>query len=240
MTALSTLPLAAAEGSVPAPAAAPPACPVCAAATPEAMLSIEGRNYWRCTQCAARFLDPRQHPSREAEFAEYQKHRNTVDDPGYRRFLRKLADPLLVRLAPGACGLDFGCGPAAALAALLREAGHTMAVYDPFFCPDPGPLQHEYDFVTCTEAAEHFHRPAETFAQLMERVGPGGWLAIMTCFQTDDACFANWHYRREPTHVVFYREQTLRYLANARGWSCEIPTKDVALLRRPPASPPHR
>ena len=37
-------------------------------------------------------------------------------------------------------------------------------------------------------------------------VRPGGWLAVMTCFQTDDARFAGWHYRKDPTHVVFYRE----------------------------------
>ena len=222
------------EGSGSAPPGAPQACPVCLAASPEAMLSVDGRDYWRCARCAARFLDPRQHPSPEAESAEYRKHRNAVDDPGYRRFLRKLSEPLLMRLSAGARGLDYGCGPAPALAALLREAGHTVALYDPFFCPDPEPLRDEYDFVTCTEAAEHFHRPAETFALLMDRVRPGGWLGIMTCFQTDDARFAGWHYRRDPTHVVFYREQTLRHLAGARGWSCEIPVKDVALLRRPP------
>ena len=222
------------EGGEPAAPGAPQVCPVCLAASPEAMLSVDGRDYWRCARCAARFLDPRQHPARDAEFAEYRKHRNAVDDPGYRRFLRKLTDPLLMRLAPGARGLDYGCGPAPALAALLREAGHTVALYDPFFCPDPEPLRHDYDFVTCTEAAEHFHRPAQTFALLMERVRPGGWLAVMTCFQTDDARFAHWHYRRDPTHVVFYREDTLRYLAGTHGWSCEIPAKDVALLRRPP------
>jgi SAM-dependent methyltransferase len=209
------------------------ACPVCRATAPLPLLSISGRDYWRCTRCAARFLDPRQHPARDAEFAEYLKHRNDADDPAYRRFLRKLADPLLLRVAPGACGLDYGCGPVTALAALLRDAGHSVAVYDPFFHPDREPLRRAYDFVTCTEAAEHFHRPAETFAQIMQRVRPGGWLAIMTCFQTDDARFADWHYRRDPTHVVFYREQTLRYLASTHGWSCEIPAKDVALLKRP-------
>ncbi len=55
----------------------------------------------------------------------------------------------------------------------------------------------------------------------------------MTCFQTDDARFARWHYRRDPTHVVFYREETLRLLAARRGWEIDVPCKDVALLRRP-------
>jgi len=63
-------------------------------------------------------------------------------------------------------------------------------------------------------------------------VRPGGWLAVMTCFQTDDARFADWHYRRDPTHVVFYRDVTLRHIAQRRGFDCEIPVKDVALMRK--------
>lgn len=34
-----------------------------------------------------------------------------------------------------------------------------------------------------------------------------------------------------PTHVVFYRPATLHRIAEDRGWTCEIPEKDVALLR---------
>ena len=142
-------------------------------------------------------------------------------------------DPLLARLAVPSRGLDYGCGPRPALAAMLEEAGHAVALYDPFFQPEPAPLGQRYDFVTCTEAAEHFHRPAATFEQIMGLVRPGGWLALMTCFQTDDARFANWHYRRDPTHVVFYRETTLRHLAAAHGWSCTVPAKDVALMQAP-------
>ncbi len=209
------------------------ACPLCRAPGSKLFLSVEGRDYRRCETCAVRFLDRRQLPLRETEYAHYLLHENQPDDPGHRRFLSKLAVPLLARLPPASRGLDFGCGPAPALVAMLREAGHEMALYDPFFHPDPEPLSRAHDFVTCTETAEHFHRPAEEFARLMSLVRPGGWLAIMTCFQTDDARFQDWHYRRDPTHVVFYREETLRHLAAARGWPCGVPCKDVALMQRP-------
>lgn len=210
-------------------------CPVCGTAQTEPFLSVEGRDYWRCHTCAARFLAPAQRPSRGDEYAHYLHHENSSDDPRYRRFLSKLADPLLERLAPGSHGLDYGCGPGPALAAMLREAGHRVALYDPFFAPDLAPLGTSYDFVTCTEVVEHFHTPRAEFARLRELVRPSGWLALMTCFQTDDARFARWHYRTEPTHVVFYREVTLRYLARDWGWRCEVPVKDVALMQRPPA-----
>ena len=108
-----------------------------------------------------------------------------------------------------------------------------MALYDPFFQPDRAVLSRTYDFVTCTEVVEHFYNPADRFYELDSLLRPGGWLGVMTCFQTDDARFANWHYRRDPTHVIFYREATFWAIAAARGWHCEIPVKDVALMQKP-------
>ena len=207
-------------------------CPVCAHPA-GAFLVADGASYYRCGACQARFLDPARRLARAAEYAHYLHHENDVDDPGYRRFLSKLADPLLARLRPRSCGLDYGCGPGPALAAMLGEAGHEMDLYDPFFAPEPSVLQRTYDFVTCTETAEHFHEPAREFERLRALVRPGGWLAIMTCFQTDDARFAGWHYRKDPTHVVFYRRETFGYLADKWSWQLDIPVKDVALLRKP-------
>jgi SAM-dependent methyltransferase len=209
-------------------------CPVCRAAKPVPFANVDGRAYWACETCQARFLEPEQHPSPEDELARYRQHRNCVDDPRYRRFLSNLAVPLLERLAPGLRGLDYGCGPGPALAAMLEEAGHDMALYDPYFHPDPAALERTYDFITCSETAEHFHRPAEEFERLGAMLRPGGWLGLMTCFQTDDARFAGWHYRKDPTHVVFYREATMHTIAARHGWVCEIPAKDIALMHKAP------
>ncbi len=172
-------------------------------------------------------------PTREQERRYYLTHQNDVDDAGYRAFLAKLADPLSARLEPGQRGLDYGCGPGPALAAMLREAGHRMVLYDPLFRPDGAALEATYDFITCTETAEHFPHPADELDRLCRLLRPGGILAFLTCFQTDDARFEGWHYRRDPTHVVFYRAHTMRRLARDRGFPCEIPRKDVALMRKP-------
>ena len=213
----------------------PARCPVCRAAQVSAFGLFDGKRYWRCDACGARGTTPADYPDAATERAEYDRHENDVDDPGYRRFLDRLAAPLLSRLAPGSKGLDYGCGPGPALAAMLREAGHDMALFDPIYAPDPAPLSDTYDFITCSEVAEHFHRPAEEFDRLGAMLRPGGVLAVMTCFQTDDSRFAGWHYRKDPTHVVFYRAGTFAVIAAARGWSCEIPRKDVALMRVPRA-----
>src|SRR5690606_24896975 len=104
----------------------------------------------------------------------YQTHQNALDDPGYRQHLSHLTTPLLPRLTPGSHGLDYGCGPGPALAAMLGEAGHTMALYDPLFHNDASVLESCYDFITCSEVAEHFHDPAAEFRRLNGLLKPGG------------------------------------------------------------------
>lgn len=210
-----------------------PGCPVCLEQGSRCFALTGSRTYWRCRCCEATFLDPADLPDRSVEEAEYRLHVNDVDDPGYRRFLARLAEPLLAVLLPGSEGLDFGCGPGPALAAMLREAGHSVALYDPLFFDDPPSLERRYDFVCCSEVVEHFHRPATAFAQLDGLLRPGAWLGVMTRFLGDGVDFERWHYRRDPTHVVFYREQTFRVLAQRRGWACAFPSPDVALMRKP-------
>tara|TARA_B100000795_G_C22730920_1_gene411345 strand:+ start:404 stop:1066 length:663 start_codon:yes stop_codon:yes gene_type:complete len=202
-------------------------------------LRVSDKDYWRCGVCATTYLDASHYLTAEEEGARYALHENNPDDPGYRKFLSKLVDPLLDRLPPGSVGLDFGCGPlfgdcdAPAVAAMLREAGHSVSLFDPNFAPDRTALARTYDFITATEVVEHLHCPADEFDRLDGLLRPGGLLAVMTGFQTNDAEFGKWHYRRDPTHVVFFREETFRLVAERRGWTCEFPAKDVALMRKP-------
>ncbi|WP_051146558.1 class I SAM-dependent methyltransferase [Marinobacter daepoensis] len=208
-------------------------CPVCETGMLGPFRQVGPQRYLRCGLCQATVLAAGCRLTEPQERAVYELHDNQAEDPGYRRFLSKLAEPLIARVPVGAEGLDFGCGPGPALARMLEEAGLSVSLYDPFFYPNSGVLDAQYDFVTCTEVVEHLFRPAEVFRQLDALLRPGGWLAVMTCFQTDDARFDNWHYRRDPTHVVFYREQTFRWLAAEHGWQLEIPAKDVVLARKP-------
>ncbi|MGV8893467.1 MAG: class I SAM-dependent methyltransferase [Burkholderiaceae bacterium] len=207
-------------------------CPVCEGITCRFFMIVEARTYLRCDDCLATFLQPSQLPLAGVELERYRQHRNDPGDNGYRQFLDQLTTPLLQRLPPAQRGLDYGCGPGPVLAAMLREAGHAVALFDPFFVPDQEVLAHGYDFITCTEVIEHFHRPADEFRKFDALLKPGGWLALMTTFQKDDAGFAQWYYRRDFTHVVFYRETTLRHLARHYGWSCEFPCANVALLQK--------
>lgn len=208
-------------------------CSVCHKSPLTEFARVGTRLYRRCDHCGATLMDPENWLSPKEERDVYRLHDNAVDDDGYRRFLGKLAKPLLELLTPGSKGLDFGCGPGPALAAMLEEQGMNVARYDPAFFPDDSVFGQQWDFITSTEVIEHLRDPLGVFHQLDTMLRPGGVLGVMTCFQTDDSRFANWHYRRDPTHIVFYREQTLQWLADHLEWSLAIPRKDVAIFRKP-------
>lgn len=208
------------------------ACPLCRRGHTQLYHQDSKRNYYQCQQCALVFVEPCSLPKPDEEKALYECHENHVDDPGYRKFLNKLVAPLMERIQPASQGLDFGCGPGPALAAMLGEAGHRMAVYDPFFADSPEVLDQTYDFVTCTEAIEHFHVPAKEWQLLLSMVKPGGYLGIMTKLVLDAERFASWHYKLDPTHVSFFSRATFEFLAQRDGLMLEFVADDALLLRK--------
>jgi SAM-dependent methyltransferase len=169
----------------------------------------------------------------DAERARYEAHHNDPSDPRYRAFLGRLLAPLVARLAAGAEGLDYGAGPGPTLSLMLAEAGFATSVYDPFFAPDRTVLDRSYDFITCTETAEHFYAPAEEFDRLDRLLRPGGWLAIMTEMRDDDRPFGSWWYVRDATHVCFYHPATMDCIAAKYGWHIERPYRTVTLFQKP-------
>lgn len=165
----------------------------------------------------------------------YGEHQNDDADERYATFLRRLADPLQERLIPGAHGLDFGCGPTPTLGRLMTEAGLPCVSYDPLFRPDESLLDRCYRFVACSEVVEHLHTPADTFAAFRRLLARGGTLGVMTRFHGVEAPFDTWWYRRDPTHVCFYAENTMRWIARRYGWIVAFPRPHVAIFDVPAA-----
>jgi len=207
-------------------------CPVCLSSDTSPYMEAEGVLYFSCLHCLAIFTDPNDLPTQEEEQARYLLHQNNPDDPGYRRFLEKLALPVAARLTVPSKGLDYGCGPTPLLARIMEEHGHTMAVYDPYFARNPAVLSDTYDFITCSEAAEHFYKPAEEFARLAGMLRPGGILGVMTSLWDESIDFATWYYRKDPTHVVFYHRQSFMTLAEQLHLNCSFPAKNIILLQK--------
>jgi len=195
-------------------------------------LDIHSGRYGNCPDCDLIFQSPGELPDSLSEFALYHTHHNEADDAGYRAFLAQLADPLMACLAPDARGMDYGAGPGPVLARLFAEAGFPTAVYDPFFHPDARVLEDSYDFAVCTEAAEHFHRPARDFARLAALLSPGGWLGVMTELHCGPKTFADWWYHKDATHVSFYSRETIHWIARHFGFRVLQVESRVVILQR--------
>lgn len=212
-------------------------CPLCGSTGSAPYHRDARRDYRCCPTCALVFVPAHQRLAPGEEKAVYDRHENSPDDPGYRRFLSRLFDPLHRRLPPGARGLDFGAGPGPTLSVMFEEAGHPMAIYDPFYAPDRTVLEARYDFITATEVVEHLFDPGEELARLADRLVPGGWLGLMTKRVRCREAFAGWHYILDPTHVCFFSEASFHWLAERLGMRVLFPAADVVLLQKPVAGP---
>lgn len=208
-------------------------CPLCQHSSASLFYTDARREYWRCDRCALVFVPPRYYLTPELEKAEYDKHENIVDDPGYRRFLGHLADPLLAMMPPACQVLEFGCGPGPALAAMLREAGHDVALYDAFYYPDRSVLEsNRYDVLTATEVIEHLHHPAREIAAWLDYLKPHGLLGIMTKTVINAERFAKWHYKNDQTHICFYCPETFDYIASEYSLKWQALADDAFLFSR--------
>lgn len=197
------------------------ACPLCRSNAARRWLRADAREYFHCPVCRLVFVPPAFWPAPDEEKARYERHRNAAGDENYAAFLKQLSAPLARRAPQGARGLDFGAGPASGgdpvLCRILRDAGLAPTPFDPFFFPDmpDGP----FGFIAASETFEHFRRPAREIGKIHELLEPGGLLGVMTAFWEEALFRNNWHYRRDFTHLCFYRLETFRWIEERFGFS---------------------
>ncbi len=150
-------------------------------------------------------------PKEEWDF--YLGHNNDVHDPRYQNFVRPLVE--LISSKQQSCheGLDFGAGSGPVISHMLGELGFKMHLYDPFFHPDESVLQTQYRFIVACEVIEHFHNPKTAFRQLLGLLEPSGTLYCRTTLIPVHIGFEKWHYKNDATHVFFYHEETIAWIA---------------------------
>lgn len=191
------------------------------------------RTYFQCQKCEIVYLDPEFHLSPVKEKAVYDCHNNSPENDGYVRFLKRLADPLSLKLSKHSSGLDFGCGPGPTMQSILADKGFNVCNYDPFYFPDRNLLKNKYDFVTCTEVIEHFYNPYKEFLRINRLLKKkGSYLGLMTQLLPEGMNFKDWWYLRDPTHVVIYSERTFMWISKWMGWKIEIPENGVVIYAK--------
>ena len=152
---------------------------------------------------------------------------------GLVRPLDRLQNRLLRSLTLGTTvAVDFGSGPGPALSVMFEEIGHAMELFDMFYAPDTKPLQQQYDFVTASEVVEHLHHPRRELDMLWSCLKSAGWLGIMTKRVIDREAFSRWHYKNDPTHVLFFSIETFRWLADHWGARLSVHADDVVLFEK--------
>ncbi len=198
----------------------PPKCPLCDdTAQPFFEDPKTWYIYWHCQNCDLHYLDPAQHLTIEKEYARYLLHQNSRGDLGYTKFLQSFLDWMQPELKFGERGLDFGSGPEPVLSEMLTERGFAMEKYDLFFAKNEDVFKMSFDFVVMSEVIEHLKSPRTELERLMTLLGRGGRLFVMTNLFDDNQSFADWSYRRDPTHIAFYSKHTLEWISRTLGFN---------------------
>ena len=211
-------------------------CPLCESESTNRYFKEENghqRNFIRCDVCDLIFADPKNLLNMEVEKSRYESHNNSDRSKGYEDFLRTLIDPVKKYISKESKGLDFGSGPYPMLVELFKEDGYQIEAYDPFFNPENTLLNKTYDFVTSCEVVEHFNRPVESFRLLCSLLNTNSILGIKTTLFKDELEFKSWYYKNDDTHVSFYSEATINWIAKNFGLKVlEIEDRLVILQKR--------
>lgn len=185
-------------------------CPLCES---DQISTFQADPFLRCDECTLIFKDPVTRLTMNEEKKRYQTHQNSMENEGYVKFLRPVVDQVLKHMPGRARILDYGCGPGPVLAELLQNEDFKMFRYDPFFYPHGLENLPRLDAVTCTEAAEHFFFPYKEFETMFSLMKPEGSLFLMTDIYRENTDITDWYYTKDPTHVCFYAESTLQWIA---------------------------
>jgi hypothetical protein len=185
-----------------------------------------------CLNCDYVFVPKIYHLSAKEEKSRYDTHNNDPKDIRYRQFLSQVLNPLLKKIPDNSIGLDFGSGPGPTLSLMLEEYGHQVNLFDKFYANDMSVFDHKYDFITTTEVIEHLNDPMTEFNRLIGLLKDGGYLATMTQILTPKIDFSKWYYKNDPSHIGFFSQKSLTYLANYFDIEVEFISERVVFFKK--------
>lgn len=194
-------------------------CLLCGSET--TLIHAKQADYQYCPACEFISKDARFLLTPVQERQEYDLHQNSLEDPRYVAYFNRFLDSAVFPFVQkGREALDFGSGPTPVLSQLLeRDHGFTVDIYDLYYAQKKSYLGKTYDLITCTEVLEHLNNPLEYFRLFKKLLKPNGILSVMTQLHHNDAShFLRWHYIQEASHISFYSNVTLGFLAKEAGF----------------------
>jgi len=175
---------------------------------------------YHCKACEFIFKDEASVVTQDKELKIYEQHNNSEENLGYVAMFQDFMDKTFLPYREEITSvLDFGSGPTPVLANLMLRNGFEVEKYDKFFSPEKVYENKLYDLITSTEVIEHIADVPEVMQLFSAHLNPKGYLALMTQFHTNEkADYLNWWYRRDPTHISFFRPHTFEVLAKVYGF----------------------
>ncbi|BAS67835.1 MAG: class I SAM-dependent methyltransferase [Gammaproteobacteria bacterium] len=205
-------------------------CPLCYSQDLSSYYEDKDAKYLQCFECELVFVPAQYHLHEVDEKLRYDAHQNNPDDEHYRVFLSQVFDPVITHIKQGAKGLDFGCGPGPTLSVMFEEQGYQVDLVDKFYAINTKVFEKKYDFITATEVVEHLKAPRFELDRLFTMLKKGGVLALMTQQVTKKVVFSDWYYKNDLTHICFFTEKSMRYLAQQWGSKIEFYRDNVVLF----------
>jgi len=210
-------------------------CKICEGKTESFYDDYMACTTYHCRPCELIFKDEEAIVSTESELKVYRQHNNTEENLGYVAMFQDFIDKTIMpHKAEIETVLDFGSGPNPVLAGILKREGFQTDYYDKFFAPEKVYEGKRYDLITSTEVIEHIADIQGVMQLFSEHLNPGGYLALMTQFHDNSPQqYLKWWYRRDPTHIVFYRPKSFEKVADKFGLTLRYhDDKKIVLLQK--------
>ena len=205
------------------------ACPLCGASSNNFYTQGQ-REFLQCSLCLSVFTHPKDYLTPEAEQAHYLCHNNDPEDVRYQNFVSPVTNAILADFKPHHKGLDFGSGTGSPILKVLRDNSYDVVEFDLYFHNKPEVLQQPYNYIACSETAEHFKDPYAEFKQLRNLLNPGGKLYVMTDRFNPARDFDTWFYKTDPTHVFLYHKKAFEYIREEFGFKSLRINKRLVVL----------
>ncbi|MFP5439673.1 MAG: class I SAM-dependent methyltransferase [Bacteroidia bacterium] len=204
-------------------------CPLCSGSSTTYHIQKE-REFLQCSLCLSVFLNPKDYLSIEEELKHYNFHNNNPEDVRYRNFLSPVTNRILTDFGKQHEGLDFGSGTGSPIVKVLGDNGYNISQFDLFYHNHPEVLKKQYDYISCTETAEHFKDPYTEFKQLRNMLKTKSKLYVMTDRFNPNRDFGTWFYKTDPTHVFLYSDEAFEWIQKEFGFKSVDFTTRVVIL----------
>ncbi len=192
-------------------------CPLCSSPRCDRVDDDGLRVFVKCAACSLVFVPEEYHVSGDAERARYALHDNTETNAGYVRFLSEVADVAGKAVPDGVRFLDYGCGPNAVLAGILRGRGWVCDTFDPLYGYPGEDLAPGYGMIILCEVIEHLRDLRASLEDVARLLDAAGAVAVRTRCYPGTGRFSAWWYARDSTHINFFSPEALETAAGILG-----------------------